>query len=158
MPASKLVDFHAAFAQKYKFRVPIHPRNLAQVIYPYQGYMASFKNREFSWPEMVEVYENQIIASEAKASGRHLLSNELSCFTFWDLVESKNKAFFTFDEMKELMQAFRFDHVQTQEDFMKEFEVTLRAIPGELKEKHLKNGEGVFRFDLARQIFLERGL
>lgn len=107
---------------------------------------------------MVEVYENQIVASEAKTSGRHLLSNELSCFTFWELVESKNKAYFTFDEMKSLMQAFRFNHVQTQEDFNKEFETVLKNFPGELREKHLQNGEGVFRFDLARQIFLERGL
>lgn len=56
------------------------------------------------------------------------------------------------------MHSFRFDHVQDQEDFNKEFETVLKAYPGELREKHLKNGEGVFRFDLARQIFLERGL
>jgi hypothetical protein len=107
---------------------------------------------------MVEVYENQIVASEAKTSGRHLLSNELSCFTFWELVESKNEGYFNFDEMKTLLHAFRFDHIETQADFDKEFEMTLNQYPGELRNKHLQKDEGVYRFDLARAIFLERGL
>jgi hypothetical protein len=56
------------FSSNFRFKVPIHPKNLAQIINPYQGYMASFKpdTKGFSWPEMLQVYEQQIIASYEK--------------------------------------------------------------------------------------------
>lgn len=35
VPAGELVEFHAAFAKKFRFDVAIHPRNLGQMIHPF---------------------------------------------------------------------------------------------------------------------------
>jgi hypothetical protein len=53
------------------------------------------------------------------------------------------------------MTALRFK-IQTEDEFKQEFKslLTSQAMKGELKEKK----ESVFRFDLIREIFLERGL
>jgi hypothetical protein len=52
--------------------------------------------------------------------------------------------------MRTLMHAWRFDYVESEEDFLQEFEFALSLSPGEIKRKDLENGEAVFRFDLAR--------
>jgi len=33
--SAKIVDFHSEFGKKFRFRVPIHPRNLSQLTHPY---------------------------------------------------------------------------------------------------------------------------
>ena len=58
IPSSELVDFHGNFSKKFRFAVPIHARNLAQMIHPYWGYLCFFKNKHFRFEELVEVYEN----------------------------------------------------------------------------------------------------
>lgn len=52
VPSEKITDAHAQFATTFKFKLPINPKNLAQIINPYQGYMASFKpgTKGFTWP------------------------------------------------------------------------------------------------------------
>jgi len=40
VPMSKMLDFHYELASKYKMRVPIDPKNLAQMIHPHYGYLA----------------------------------------------------------------------------------------------------------------------
>ena len=59
VPAKDLIEMHGKFAKAlHKLRIPVHPRNLAQMIHPHQGYMASFKEgRSFAWKELVQVYE-----------------------------------------------------------------------------------------------------
>ena len=53
LKAKSLIDLHGKFSQFYKLRVPIHPRNLAQMIHPYQGYMASFEEgTTFDWKDL----------------------------------------------------------------------------------------------------------
>ena len=53
------------------------------------------------------------------------------------------------------MNAFRFHRIETQADFRQEFKSLLAKNPKEL----LKDEDDfIMRFDLARQIFLERGL
>lgn len=159
LPSEKVVDFHAEFAKKFRFKVPIHPRNLAHLVYPYQGYLSSFKGREFSFSEIEGAYENQIIGSMEKTKGRTLLGDELSALSFYELtMEGSDKGYLTFEEMKTLMHAWRFDSIETEQDFLQEFQFALQLSPGEIKRKDLENGEAVFRFDLARSIFLERGL
>ena len=58
IPSSEIVDFHGNFAKKFRFAVPIHARNLAQMIHPYWGYLSHFPNRHFRFEELMEVYEN----------------------------------------------------------------------------------------------------
>lgn len=122
LPSEKVVDFHAEFAKKFRFKVPIHPRNLAHLVYPYQGYLSSFKGREFSFSEIEGAYENQIIGSMEKTKGRTLLGDELSALSFYELtMEGSDKGYLTFEEMKTLMHAWRFDSIETEQDFLQEF-------------------------------------
>jgi hypothetical protein len=51
--SEEMVDLHQDFAKKFKFKIPLHPRNLMQLIHPHYGYLTSFKNREFSFDELV---------------------------------------------------------------------------------------------------------
>lgn len=56
--SEELVDFHSDFSKKFKFRVPLHPRNLMQMIHPHYGYLTSFKGKEFSFEELTQVYND----------------------------------------------------------------------------------------------------
>ena len=83
MDAADLVDVHASFSKTFTFNVPIHPQNLSQMIHPHQGYMASMPDRGYTWDEMLQTYELQMIASYEKAKGRTLHGDELSALSFW---------------------------------------------------------------------------
>jgi hypothetical protein len=116
--------------------------------------------KHFRFEDLVQVYENQIVASLERSTGRDLLAEELSCLSMW--IAFSDKSALEFSEFSELMGAFRFD-VPTMADFKSEFFHVLHkdAGHGELtKVMREEDGKGmhVFRFDLARRIFLERGL
>ena len=53
-----LVDFHHDFAKKFKFRVPLHPKNMQQMIHPHFGYLCNFPGRVFDFEQLLEVYRN----------------------------------------------------------------------------------------------------
>jgi hypothetical protein len=67
--SEELVDYHHDYAKKFKFRIPLHPKNLMQMIHPHYGYLTSFKNKNFSFEELVEVYKNQIVSSYERSLG-----------------------------------------------------------------------------------------
>lgn len=152
VPTEKITEVHEAFAGNFRFKVPINPKNLAQIINPYQGYMANFKpgTKFFSWAQMQQVYDINIIASYEKTQGRSLLGDELACLSFWLLQDQEKKGYLEMDELLELMYAFRFTNITNTDEFTKEFAF-------ELKQEHFWIPE-VNRFDLARRIFLNRGL
>jgi hypothetical protein len=116
--------------------------------------------RHFRFEDLVEVYENQIVASLERSMGRDLLAEEISCLSFW--LAFTEKSSLSFEEFSELLTVFRFE-VPTMRDFKSEFVHILHKDigHGELTTvKREADGEAtnVFRFDLARRIFLERGL
>lgn len=169
MPGPELVDFHGEFARKFDFKMPIHPRHLAQMINPYQGYLGAMQ-KHFRFEELVQVYKIQAVASLERSTGRDLLAEELSCLSFW--MAHSDKSSLNYEDFRELLVGFRFN-LPTVADFRQEFMTLLHKDAGhgeltlvhtkevglldedENAEKHLVN---VFRFDLARRIFLERGL
>ena len=153
VPGPELIDFHGAFAKKFHFNVPIHPRNLAHLIHPFQGYMAAMP-KHFLFDDLVQVYENQIVASLERSTGRDLLSDELSCLSLW--LAHSDKSSLTWAEMKPLLASFRFE-IATEEDFQQEFESLLPSCR-EPELNYKKKEANIYRFDLARSIFLERGL
>lgn len=131
IPSSEIVDFHGSFAKKFRFAVPIHARNLAQMIHPYWGYLAFFTDRHFRFEELVEVYENQIAASFERTSGRDLLANELSCLAFWN-VNYSQKSSLSWSEMQTLLTSFRFK-IQNEDQFKSEFSFLLNENKGEIR-------------------------
>lgn len=42
----------------FRFNVPLHPKNLSQLIHPFHGYLTAYPGKHFSYDDLVEVYEN----------------------------------------------------------------------------------------------------
>lgn len=61
--SNKFVELHDSFARKFTFKFDFHPYNLAQMIYPYQGYLAGFPNTQFSFEQLMMVYRFQLVSS-----------------------------------------------------------------------------------------------
>ena len=112
--------------------------------------MAHIPKRSYSWDEMVSTYEIQMLASYEKAKGRTLHGEELSALSFWLLQDTEKKGSLAWEPLKDLMEGLRFAGLHNQKAFRREFEFSIAD--GEFKKQE------VFRFDLIRQIFLDRGL
>lgn len=67
----------------YKVKIPLHPKNLSQLVHPFHGYLTSFRNKSFDFNELKIILDNQIAASYEKEYGRELLGDEISCLSFW---------------------------------------------------------------------------
>ena len=157
--SEELVDFHHDFAKKFKFRVPLHPKNMQQMIHPHFGYLCNFHGRVFNFELLLEVYKNQIASSYERALGHDLHADELAALGYWLIEDSSNKGYFTLSELHPLLKAFRFDFGDnlTLPKFRSEFKFLLQQNPGEVRADSSEE-EVVIRFDLVRQMFLERGL
>lgn len=53
-----LVEFHYDFSKKFKFRVPLHPKNMQQMIHPHFGYLTNYKGRSFNFNELINIYQD----------------------------------------------------------------------------------------------------
>jgi hypothetical protein len=53
-----MLAYHHDYAKKLKFKVPLHPKNLMQMIHPHYGYITNYKGKEFSFEELHEMYLN----------------------------------------------------------------------------------------------------
>ena len=81
----KVIDMHSKIARAYPFKVPIHPKNLSQIVHPHHGYMAAFPNRSFSWDEFIGLYEAMMVSSYEKTKGRYLHGEELAALGYYML-------------------------------------------------------------------------
>ena len=123
-----MVEFHSEFAKKFKFRVPLHPKNLQQMIHPHFGYFANFKNRSFNFNELLQAYDNQIVSSYERSLGQDLLGDELACLSYWLIEDAQKKGYFSLKEVIPLLEAFRFDITPgyNLSNFKKEFRFLLQ--------------------------------
>jgi hypothetical protein len=167
-----MTEFHGEFAKMYRFNVPIAPKNLSQMLHPFHGYLTASSNLEFSLDELTAFYEKQITASFERAHGRELLSDELSCLTFWMLQDNSNKGWMNIEEFRHLLHSFKFTNLlqNSKGESLPNQEVLRRVVSdfrlskgqdrfGELLElSDASSKDLVFRFDLIRDVFLERGL
>ena len=113
--------------------------------------MAHMPEKSYSWEEMLSMYEMQMIASFEKAKGRYLHGEEISALSFWLMQDTEGKGHLDMGGMRRLCHGLRFNSVDTWADFREEFAFSM-------PENELRPGEEVLRFDLIRQIFLDRGL
>lgn len=152
--AEDLVDFHHDYSKKFKFRVPVHPKNLQQMIHPHHGYLANFPGRQFSYNDLLSAYENQIVSSFERSLGQDILADELSCLSYWLIEDEQKKGYFSFKELIPLLHAFRFDTAPEGKPlslaaFKKEFKFLLLQNTGEIK-MDTPEDDVVIRFDLVR--------
>ena len=84
--------------------------------------------------------------------GQTLLASELTALSYWLVMDEERKGQLEQDKFFDLLHGWRFDTRDwKQEDFEKEFAFTMAGTTGEIKK-------GLYRWDLGRRIFLERGL
>lgn len=137
-------------------------------MHPFHGYLTAFPGLELTFNELHAIYLNHIAASYEKTFGRELLGDELTCLSFWQLQDKEKKGYMTLEELKELLKCFKFTHLfedpygypddrLTVDKFKREFKFCLSEKPGEIR-KNETDDEVIVRFDLMREIFLERGL
>ena len=159
---------HGEYSKVHKFSVPLHPKNLSQLIHPFHGYLTAYPGLELKWSDLHAIYLNHIAASYERTFGRELLSDELTCLSFWNLRDTEKKGYLTLEELKDLLKSFKFTHLfedpyghpddrLTLDKFKREFKFCLSEKQGELKKVE-DDSEMIIRFDLMREIFLERGL
>jgi len=113
--------------------------------------MASMPNRDYSWDEMVQMYEIQMVSSYEKARGRTIHGEEISALAFWLIADTERRGFLEKEQMKMLMLGLRFPEIPHFTRLQKDFGFSIAK--GELRKS-----QEVFRFDLMRQIFLDWGL
>jgi hypothetical protein len=58
LKSEEIVDFHHDYAKKFYFTIPLHPRNLMQMIHPHYGYLGYFKGKQYTFDELVTIYKN----------------------------------------------------------------------------------------------------
>ena len=150
--AADIVEMHGTFAETFSFNVPLHPKNLSQLIHPHWGYMASMTGLGYSWDDMLQMYEHQMIASYEKSKGRTIHAEEISALSFWLLHDKERTGILEEQAMLDLFHGLRFPNLRNWADFRQEFAFSIEQ--GEMD----RNNRKMLRFDLMRQIFLHRGL
>lgn len=162
----KLAEFHGEYSKMYTFPVPLHPKNLAQLLHSFQGYLCKMEGNGVTFDELHQIYLNQIAASYEKTFGNDILGEELSCLSFWQLHDSQQKGWMSMQEASKLFKAFKFDdlfldnsghdesNLLTAKKLKTEFKFLLQDKRGEL----LEGDDEMIRFDFVREVFLERGL
>jgi len=80
----------------------------------------------------------------------------LACLGYWLIEDTKKKGFLSMKEILPLLEAFRFE-IDGLSSFRREFNFLMKQNPGEVRMETAEE-DVVIRFDLVRQIFLERGL
>jgi len=158
LAAPKLVDFHADLAKKFKFQIPLDPQNITKMIMPFQGYMCAYPGKSYHLSEMMRMYDTQLVSSFERSLGQELLGDEISCFGFWNLVDSQLNGYLTFKQFEILLKMFRFEiQPYNLEEVKKEFKSLIFESKQEIRAKDSQD-DLIFRFDFARRLFLERGL
>ena len=118
--AKDLGEVHSTFGSTFKFNLPIHPRNLSQLIHPFQGYMISMPDKSYSWDDLMQTYEIHMLASFEKKKGRYVHSEELAALSFWLLQDTERKGHLDLEGMRSLMMGLRFPDPETWTGFAKQ--------------------------------------
>ena len=87
----------------FRIKFDFHPRNLSQMIHPYQGYLGAFPTLEMTFEELLRVYRIQLVSSYERCQGQEIFANEISCYSFWDLLDKKKTGVMNLEQFRELL-------------------------------------------------------
>lgn len=76
LASHRVIDYHYKFTQLKKFDIPIHQRNMIQMLHPYHGYMTAIDGKFFSFDEIVKMYRQQLVSSYERTLGQHFLAGK----------------------------------------------------------------------------------
>lgn len=50
LKAERVLEFHALVVRSgYRFEIPLHGKNMAQLVHPYWGYLGQLRGKEYSF-------------------------------------------------------------------------------------------------------------
>ena len=153
--ASRMLEFHYQFTERYPFDVPVDKRSLFEMVHPHAGYMVLLPYR-FTFNKLIEFYNVQLVASYERSLGEELLSRQISCFNYFSCISEESGPLLDKAKVNELMKTFKFPQFEKLDEFLKYFSWTLQEFEGEYKGT--KNEEIFMRLSLARRIFLDFNL
>lgn len=148
MQLNKTAKLFHHLSLAFKFDVALHPQVLIRMVYPYYGYLNSYKDQRLGFEDYIKFLEEMIAVSKLFEQGSTLHGSELLSFVFWKNYSTKTSM--SLEEFCTFLSNFKF--TTKPESFPQDFSYHLNKREGELQ-----NGSPV-RFDLFRNIFLERGL
>ena len=155
---SKITEVHYGYAKTYRFDIPMDPENIHQMLHPFQGYLCAIPHKEFKVSELFDFYKTQFVSSQERSLGQTMLANELTCLSYWNLIDEKRKGYMNLTQFRNLLITFKYTAQDWElKDIKKEFDFLLKMNPQEIRHDD-KNKDALFRFDFARKIFLERNL
>ena len=146
------MKFGYEFSQAYKVDFPLDPIVMMRLVHPHFGYLNNFPtvgHYKFTYEQVFKLIQECTAASLIRQKGHTLHSLELLSFIFWRIA-TVNKPRVSKEQFSEIMKIFKFKDI-TSENINSRFGYSL-------KEGELLPTENAVRFDLFRQIFLDRGL
>lgn len=153
--ASRMLDFHYQFTERYPFDVPMDKRSLYEMVHPHAGYMVLLPYK-FTFNKLIDFYNVQLVASYERSLGEELLSRQISCFNYFSCISEDGGPLLDKKKLNELMKTLKFPAFERLDEFVKYFSWTLQDFEGEFEG--LNNDEIFVRFSLARKIFLDYNL
>lgn len=94
----------------------------------------------------------QLVSSFERFEGNDLRAEEVSALAFWQLIDQEKKGWIGLQDSKEIFGAFKFDTTVFDADWIRNEFYTAGA------DKEMERDSEIVRFELIRQVFLERGL
>ncbi|KRX04519.1 hypothetical protein PPERSA_04334 [Pseudocohnilembus persalinus] len=156
LKSNLVLELHNEYSKKFKFDILIDPKCLVQMIHPHHGYLNNYPGY-FSFDQMVEIYNQKLVATLERQLGQDLLADEISAFVYWSLYDKAQQGSMNTQEFFRFLRIFKFD-INTTEQFQQEFRFGLNLHQGEYNQEINSKGDGNYRFDFFRYIFLERNL
>jgi hypothetical protein len=149
---SRFIKFGYEYSQAFKVDLPLNPVVIMKLVHPHFGYLNLIPNvndYKYTHDQLFALIEDFQAVSLIREQGNTLHSSELLSFVFWKVL-SLDRARLPLASFIELLKVFKFRDL-TGENFGQKLAYSLRE--GELIE-----GDQNVRFDLFRQLFIDREL
>ena len=150
MALNRFYKFGYEYSQGFKLDLALDPVVIMRLVHPHFGYLNRFPNSphlKYTHPQLCQFLQELIAISKIRASGHTLHSSELMSFFFWKILNPQ-KPRLSLGEFASLLSVFKFDVKEDQ---------VLNEISYSLKTGDIK-AENLVRFDVFRQLYLDRNL
>ena len=144
---NRFIKFGYEYAQAFKVDIPLNPIVMMKMVHPHFGYLNNLPNLshfKYTYEQLFGLIEEFVVASEIREKGYTLHSSEMVSFIFWK-IWAQGKARLSTSDFLEFMKIFKFN--LTEETYQQELQYSMDA--NEMLD-------GNVRFDVLRQIFLDR--
>lgn len=153
--ASRMLDFHLEFADRYSFKVPIDEKSLVEMLHPYFGYMCKMPFA-FNLAQLLDFYEYQIVAAYERSLGEELLAKQISAFNYFRWFDPEKRGWLGKQEFESVLTTLKFPKFENLQEVKDYFSWTLQNLPDEFQGMDSNNL--MVRFQFVKSIFLDYNL